>query len=260
MFSEDDIYLSIDLDYWNGSKNYEGMLNVFKYALRNKTSVFVCFNHQDMSKKINKCKYGTLVNMDYHSDLTFIKRMDWNQYKGASLDKVLYDKWVESGVSNPKVLMSSLKWSSRDAVYNCGTWVNYVKNIKNKNYHWVYPNKEAEIVGDCACQYFEKLIPTFWRNGTKYTGWGKTMKSMGLCKKCLSRDGNIGICISPPYTDPEIQITFYTKILPILERRKTSLELHKSCMGLLKNKTRLIKEINRLYRELDVRSTEVEND
>jgi hypothetical protein len=93
-------YLSIDLDFWNlyGSN---GSLNFLRQVKESNIPVHIVDSHEELLPFINKGKYDTIFNIDYHSDIA-------NNDKDGNLCEL-----------------------------NCGTWANHVRH--RNRFVWIHP-------------------------------------------------------------------------------------------------------------------------
>jgi hypothetical protein len=133
-------YLSLDLDFWNKTKDL-GKIRIFLEKVKELKDrgipVLVVDSHEELTKDVNRLEIEHLINVDYHSDI--------------------WDRW------NPYVK----DWYN---CYNCGTWINFVKKSNRMIYTWVHPHKKGnECLGYCS----HRDNP-FYDEGLVYSGWKVT--------------------------------------------------------------------------------------
>jgi len=133
-----DIYLSIDLDYWryltNPNESSFDLLNVLSSINIDTT---VVNSHEKLLASVNNSKCTTLINVDFHSDLAD---------------------------DNPEL------------EFNEGTWVNFVKWQTIGNYIWMYPNHFQCVEnqgGLCHCENFDPFVDKYcgWKNVERRLGY-----------------------------------------------------------------------------------------
>lgn len=164
------VYLSIDLDYWNGLRPRDvenWLLTLFTAARKKHIPIAAVTNHQQLTRYVNTVRPDVLVNVDTHSDL-----------------------------ATPDVMR-----------YECGTWVSYVQNRAEMEYVWIHRLGVDE--GDCNegdpifTEYSTRV------DKTDYKGITRIKRRLhpnpkDLLKGCVE----IGFCLSPAYTYKELQPVF----------------------------------------------------
>jgi len=110
-------YLSVDLDYWTNLATQRSSKQFFRKLMGLDVPLMVVKHHQFILNDlhINKPKDNTLINIDYHSDIS------------------------SENYTEPKRL-------------NCGNWADFVKWRRTGNFIWVYPDKEecyTDLAGIC---------------------------------------------------------------------------------------------------------------
>lgn len=165
-------YLSIDLDFWNERSVPFDWIESLISECKNVT--MVC-EHHHMLKHINASKCQTLINVDWHSDLS-----------GYNNDIILHDGRLHP-IAKPK----------KFTPLNCGTWVDRVSWAKSGTFVWVFPQKKCD-----------------WPQGTgrcdgKDDAFIKGRTAWKLASRKLSRKmipdvttpDALGICLSPDYLE-----------------------------------------------------------
>jgi len=160
------IYLSIDLDYWANHCLFSAkQCNTFFQKLANvnenvKQIKFVR-HHEGLLHHASDSSCDTLVNVDFHSDLT-------NYYP-----------------EDKKVITE-------------GTWVNFVSWRKSGTFIWMLPNKSFEKWGFCQdamiFQNFEDL-------NFKSTEWKKIKKQIGTKNIKWENVYAVGVSLSPEWLE-----------------------------------------------------------
>lgn len=171
------IFLSIDMDYWNDWSEdicYETLWNIL-----NKTKYLprdrktAVMNHQQMLRFVDKSLARHFVNVDYHSDL------------------------AATGCD----------------VFECGTWISYIKWRKENNakYTWIRPVRNV-YAGDCSnFEIFENINKNYLQPIIKPTNtdWNE-IKFKCISPKRLLKDNifnnvsNVSLCLSPTYIKSNI--------------------------------------------------------
>ena len=135
------IYLSVDLDFWIGK--VESPVVFFDHLLDTVKDVSIVVEHQDLIPHASQFDFDTLVNIDYHSDVT------------------------EVGCTNPdeEKTLSDI---------DCGEWVNFVPGRSQKQHLWICPKIEchdgsnnSDTYGLCNADH--RLNPFATKNAM--TGW-----------------------------------------------------------------------------------------
>ena len=97
-------YLSIDLDYWNGLRR-RSIDIFFKHVFQLGLPIWVAPFHDQLLPHINQHDCDTLINVDYHSDIS--------------------------------------DYEPRRLPLTGGTWANFVKWKKHGTFIWRYPQAEC---------------------------------------------------------------------------------------------------------------------
>lgn len=187
-------YLSIDVDYWRDHTAwiaFQDMDRFFQRVINLKVPMLVVEDHHKILKDINRRKFDTLVNMDYHSDLTsYIDR-----------DNGVYEYHKTSPDSRVKGNL------------NCGTWVNFVKRRETSEYLWIYP-KDICLISDGRCED----IDIFWNEpASEFHNWGKITCQKGWSKYIpWGTVKAVGIALSSPWLYEELEGYFIEGIYPKL--------------------------------------------
>jgi hypothetical protein len=163
------VYLSVDLDFWNDKrfpqKYFDQLINLGK-------PLIIVRQHHYLLKHIRKFEnqFDTLVNIDYHSDIT-------DRCEGKTQ-------------------------FSRQCYLNCGTWVNHIKG-NNKRYIWSYPQKVCVLpkwhTGYCHCY----TNPFTCGNTYEVCRWSFVEKRYRWFPK-MEDVIAIGISISPGWSDLQL--------------------------------------------------------
>jgi len=167
------IYLSIDLDYWNKLRDYSHMVWFLKKAIQSTNNIKIVDSHEELIKHVNNSGCERLINVDYHSDIS-------NRY----------DTRFDYG-----------------DVFNCGTWVSFVKfGIKKQGqYTWMMPYALdwAKTEGYCHSPADKSANPFV---NPKVSGWLKTNQisiNEHYPEKLIEWDkiGGVGIAFSYEWLD-----------------------------------------------------------
>jgi hypothetical protein len=174
-------FLSIDMDYWNDLEDnaeiaLENLNLILKSCNTSNIPLSAVMNHNQMLPLVNKSNTNQLINIDYHSDL-------------ATND------------------VSEL---------NCGTWVSYVKNRKKSKYKWLHCSYYS--FGDCNGSYpiFKGIskIEKKFENEARVDWFKYSHREIDITvfdyKKIFNKESvkQVCLCLSPAYTDTEIQKVF----------------------------------------------------
>jgi hypothetical protein len=175
-------YLSIDIDYWNSDRGsilgyrsteetrvYRWLTKVFNLARYKGIPIKAVMNHQQLLDHVDGSKAQHLLNIDTHSDLA-----------DATTD-----------------------------VFNCGTWVSFVRWRQQGIYTWMHALGIED--GECNAE-----APIF-EEGTKpsFTDWGEINRRKVSHAKLpgapaiLKGVTEIGFVLSPAYADDHLQPIFY---------------------------------------------------
>jgi hypothetical protein len=165
-----DIFLSIDIDYWNplhdrllcGADNAVDVLEKYLdditcLARTSNIPLSAVMNHQQMLKKVDASPARQLYNIDSHSDL------------------------ADANVAD----------------FNCGTWVSYVRWRHEGSYFWI--RDVYADGGDCnggVTIFSEDSVRdelTDWQNIS--STWTEAPKPKKIIKQCAE----ICVCMSPFY-------------------------------------------------------------
>jgi len=162
----DNIYLSIDIDYWVNSPQY--MKAFLRKALSLGVPTTVVISHEELIPHINASKAKTVINVDYHSDLA-------DDPQNSDL---------------PLELME-------------GTWGNFVNFKKDGTFIWVYPNSECWVnrLGKRGSGRCDESASPFIKNSEKICGWkrAKRRKRKLLTKEEWKNVDRVGISMSPDW-------------------------------------------------------------
>ena len=161
-----DVFLSIDLDYWDciswdNYTNYKPLIKrnlLFNYLIKNNIPVSIYLTHDKMLRQINESKCETIINIDFHSDLTSI------EFRGDLSE---------------------------------GNIFSYVSNRKNKTYIWLMPYYRVGILdGDGRCDN-----PRYEGNVFLERNWvyKKQIKTTNPNILKLEKIKEVGVCISPDW-------------------------------------------------------------
>jgi len=177
---ERSIYLSVDLDFFCGERTFKLFNEIFGEVVDNKRPTRIVTSHETMLRYVNKSKARDLLNVDYHSDLATMPNT-----LGETLD------------------------------FNCGTWVSFVKWRGEGSYKWMHPfyDKEKALLNG-RCDPDEKVFTNM-----SLTNW-KDVKMVGLKRIQIpwERVSDIGICISPDYTNPKDLLRALEQATPQIQR------------------------------------------
>ena len=161
------VYLSIDLDYWNGRKFPE---QYFDDVLSLEKPTIVVQQHHYLLEHVKKHQkeFDTLVNIDWHSDIA--DRIDGKRK------------------------------FSKQCPLNCGTWLNYI-NGKNKRYIWSYPDKVC-VSGEWQSGYchIKDRNPFTYENHYEICRWS-VIEQRYRWFPSLDDVIAVGISISPGWAD-----------------------------------------------------------
>ena len=156
---KEQIYLSIDLDYWTCLKTFSiEECNEFIKRIKDVESdkfIFV-FSHEDLLTDINESDCNSLVNVDFHSDL-------------ANYDDNL--------------------------LLNEGTWVNFVSWKNEGKFSWRFPSNNLKSLGCCH----DSSVNDFSELNCKNTGWKKIESIKGTKNISWSKVRRVGISLSPDW-------------------------------------------------------------
>lgn len=127
------IYLSIDLDFWNHRERsfpheFRFLTQVAKIAKTLDKGCFVMVDsHEELLPYVNKSGCNTLINVDFHSDLS-------NRFDS--------DKKQKYAVCGKREHL------------NCGNWVTYVDFKDTGEFIWIHPHSGKNIYSG-FCHYPE---------------------------------------------------------------------------------------------------------
>ncbi len=194
-----DIFLSIDLDFWcrRSIQETKTFFELMQKTLLPKNPIIWVEHHDEMLPHIAILTGERIVNIDFHSDLT--SHQNWEEH-----------------LKNPK--------APNNIELNCGTWGNHVPWPKKTEFWWVYPHKCC-IAGknnhhNTSGWCHTKKNP-FLQHGKTNTiaacNWEKTKMSYGNEKKLLKKIApqicGVGICLSKDFLviDKTQTIKFFQK-------------------------------------------------
>jgi len=161
-------FLSIDLDYFDDGPR-ETLARFLRRVDLLDVEKAVYKDHHDILPMVNRYDWETLINVDHHSDLADLLEEP------------------TTGKLDPLDL-------------NCGTWVNYVKNIGSRLYSWHYPfDKCLGWSGRCDNQTQDRTFLT--PKGAKYRNWKNIEVRKGLRGIPWDDIVAVAIVVSPNYSD-----------------------------------------------------------
>jgi len=144
------VYLSIDLDYWQKHRNPKACTAFFQKVWKLGLPVYVVMDHHHLLPHVNASDCDTLVNVDYHSDLADVR-------PGYVLD------------------------------FGEGTWTNFVDWRWGGTLIWHYPDARClSCAGYCHDQRnpFADPAATRWSTARKRAGLGdipwQHIKALGV--------------------------------------------------------------------------------
>jgi hypothetical protein len=187
------VYLSIDLDYWANHCLFSAkQCNTFfkKLADVNVKKFKFVKHHEGLLRHASDNNCDTLVNVDFHSDLTN-----------------LYSNGIKSEL-------------------NEGTWVSFVSWRKEGSFIWMLPSKSFEEWGYCQDT---TIIRKFEDLNFKNTGWKKIKKQIGTRNIKWKDVCAVGICLSPEwleYSEP-LRCVLPSLFGNVVSRSKFSLNKYK---------------------------------
>ena len=207
-------YLSIDVDYWRNydiDKASKEMDRFFQRIVNLKVPIYVVKDHEELLKDVNTYQFDTLINMDFHSDITsYIDHKD-----GIYEFHQLSNSYVRGDL-------------------NCGTWVNFVENRKNSEFLWIYPQEDCfQEEGRC------EDIKDFWDTpNSDYHNWAQITCQKGWSEYIRwSKVRAVGIAISPFFLFDELEEYFLFEIYPRLGGCSTSESFEINRLKVLNNMT-----------------------
>ena len=161
-------YLSIDMDFWNGrtTEYVESDLDALLRELHQRNVPMIAvMNHQQLTNVISASSARVLINVDMHSDL------------------------ADTGVD----------------VFECGTWVSYVKWRKHGKYAWIHRHPAYE--GEC------NSIPIFAHGVKKHLSDWKHIthnfvRKLPPVQELVSDCVGAGLVLSPSYVYEEYEPIF----------------------------------------------------
>jgi len=110
------LYLSVDLDFWN-ERSLAECRKVLDYIKFRHKKIEIVDEHQDLLPDINRHEPDTVINLDYHSDISNNEAVEWS---------------------------CNQEWDDKDQDYkaplNCGTWANWVREASRQHFLWLYPS------------------------------------------------------------------------------------------------------------------------
>ena len=165
----DNIYLSIDIDYWINEDR--SMKSFLRKALALKVPSTVVVSHEKLIPHINSSKAKTVINVDYHSDLADL------QVKQSKIANELDE----------------------------GTWGNFVKFKEDGTFIWIYPEKECwkNLHGERGHGRCDWEKSPFSRKSLEICGWRsvRRRKNRLLTKKEWDKVSRVGISMSTDWID-----------------------------------------------------------
>jgi hypothetical protein len=187
-------YLSIDIDYWREHTPwiaFQDMDRFFLKVIDLKAPIYIVNNHHKILRDVNRRKFDTLINMDFHSDITCYIDRDGGVYEYYQMPQ-----------------KQSIKGD-----LNCGTWVNFVKNRTEGEFIWIYPKYEC-LEDDGRCEDIEG----FWDSPqSKYHNWAKITCQKGWSEYIpWGTVKAVGIALSSPWLFEELEVYFMLSIFPKL--------------------------------------------
>jgi hypothetical protein len=105
-------YLSIDIDFWNKNRNYEHLRKFLELAKGCAYNISIVDSHEQLKDHVNRSGCNNLINVDYHSDIYDVKTPRYHDFLEDHSERV----------------------------YNCGTWVNFVKFRYKGRFTWIHPH------------------------------------------------------------------------------------------------------------------------
>ena len=159
------IYLSIDLDYWKGSRKPERFLN---RVISLRRPVAVRREHHELLGHMNRYSYDCLINIDWHSDLVE------NDMKLPCLDDGTWGNHIRAKNRNHYL------W-----IYPSDSCVAGPDNMSSTGYCNAWANKNPFLV----------------RNPKQVCGWERVSKrKQFITEREMDEVVAVGICYSPSFT------------------------------------------------------------
>lgn len=160
------VYLSVDLDYWNLNKSSIRMLGFLQRVTRycNSKIVESCElkiveSHEELLPHINASGCNHLINIDYHADFAGEK-------------------------------------DGRPFPLGDGTWVDRVVWKQQGTYEWRAPDPQCQAFGAGYCHSWADPNPFTCRSATS---WRHRHKRCGLKRISWTSVRAVGIALSPRY-------------------------------------------------------------
>lgn len=189
------VFLSVDFDFWNYCPNnfYQDISFLIQLGKKYKIPITAVTNHQQMLRYIDKDKARVLINLDTHNDII-----------------------------------------TKDSnIFDCGSWVSYVKWRKDGTYLWIHagPVCEGDVSAFRGGNFYDFRDPlridythTDWKLLKRIPASLYRLKMSSILKRYLSQISFISFCVSPAYTEMDLQklgkALLKTKDIPILRGRK----------------------------------------
>lgn len=158
------IYVSIDMDFWNGlqsdvAENY--LRALLQIARPRRIPIHMVYNHQQLTRHVDRSRANVLINIDQHSDLC-----------GTDIQ-----------------------------VFSCGSWVAYVRNRQNMLYRWVHRHHvyQGECNGSDHPIFTTRTIHREYTDFKKIER--RRVTRAPRIHTYIDNCVGIGICLSPSYTD-----------------------------------------------------------
>lgn len=166
--SRKDVYLSVDLDYWDWDRLERHPKNVsrrslefFKRVLSTRSSIRVYVEHNEVLRDFKgKHGFSVVINVDFHDDIVAPYDVDHTPPEAC--------------------------------------WVNSVPGKEQMQYWWMYPShKVCCVEGEGLCSNNgDYLWPSRWHD------WGYIRRQEGLSGIPWNRVGAISVVLSPKFTCP----------------------------------------------------------
>ena len=108
-----EMYLSIDLDYWNHQGGIKSLKRVISAVKDSGKLRQICDNHKYLLKSIKASGQDHIINIDTHSDIVDLSSLEY---------------WKK-------------EWDGKKSRgLNCGTWANFIPRKLRNVYEWYYPD------------------------------------------------------------------------------------------------------------------------
>jgi hypothetical protein len=162
------IYLSIDIDYWQGMSWTKDVLPFLQQVRELDVPTHAALHHHHLLQHVTRHPTPMLINMDTHSDVIEVEDLRTACGSGRKLE------------------------------CHCGDWLNFVPGCQHKILKWLHhPDVEPS---PCGRGYLGDELGDIPTEEARVLGWRKVTIDMGLpTDEQLRRVQAVGVCLSPDY-------------------------------------------------------------